>query len=80
MTAKGVRIMEGATFLQEAVMLMGSQLDLTLTDTQQVIEDDVIVINLKPQYVVLLGLEVDKLLVPPGIGIVVTDGCHTQSG
>lgn len=78
-SAEGVAIMEGATFLQKAVMLIGSELDLTLADSQQVIEDDVTVVNLEPQYVVLLGLEVAKLLLPPGVGIVVTDGCSTQS-
>ena len=75
-----VGVMEGATFVQVAVVRMGSWFDRTLADSQQVIEDQVLIVNLQPQYVVLLGLEVGELLPPPGVGIVVTDGCHTQRG
>lgn len=79
-SAEGVGIMEGAAFLQEAVMLMGSLLDLSLADSQQVIEDKVTVVNFEPQNVVLLSLEVGELLLPPGVLVVVANRCFTQSG
>lgn len=77
---KSVGITEGAAFLQEAVMLMGSQLDLSLTDSQQVIENEVTVVNFEPQDVVLLSLEVGELLLPPGVDVVVANGCFPQTG
>lgn len=72
--------MEGAAFLQEAVMLMGPHLDLSLTDSQQVIENDVTVANFEPQNVVLLSLEVGELLLPPGVDVVVANGCFSHTG
>lgn len=72
--------MEDSTFVQEAVVLMGSQLDLSLTDSQQIIKDEVTVMNFKPQYVILLGLEVGKLFFPPGVLVVVANRCFTQRG
>lgn len=77
---KSVGIMEGAAFLQEAVMLMGSRLDLSLTDSQQVIEKDVTVVNFEPQNVILLSLEVEELLLPPGVDVVVANGRFPQTG
>lgn len=77
-SAQGVGVMEGAAFLQEAVVFMGSRFHRSLADSHQVIEEDVTVMNLELQYVTLLTIEVAELLLPPGIGIVVADGCLTQ--
>lgn len=79
-SAEGVGIMKGAAFLQEAVMRMGSLLDQSLAVSQQVIEDKVPVVNFEPQNVVLLSAEVSELLVPPGVDLVITDSCPTQTG
>lgn len=78
--AEGVCIMEASTFIQEAAVLVGSQLQVTLAHAQQVIVEGVVVVNLEPQDVALLGLEVGELLLPPGVDGVMADGCHTQTG
>ncbi|KAF3848439.1 hypothetical protein F7725_014936 [Dissostichus mawsoni] len=49
--------MKGATFFKKAFMLMGSQLNLPLADSKQVIQPDVMVMNLKHHHVILLGVE-----------------------
>lgn len=77
-SAQGVGVMEDATFLQVAVVVMGSQLQLKLADSHQVIEEEVTVMNFKRQYVVLLSIEGGELLLPPGVDFVVTDGCSAQ--
>lgn len=78
-SAEGIGVMKGSSFFQIAVMIMGSWLDLALADSQQVIKEEVTVMNLKPQYVIFLSTEIGKLLLPPGVGIVLTGGCCTQS-
>lgn len=59
---------------------MAPQLDLTLADPQQVIEEQVAVVDLQPQDVVLLSQEVGELLLPPGIHRVPTDRSLPQTG
>lgn len=72
--------MEGAPLRQEAVVLVGSRSDLSLADSQLVIEDQILVINLKPQDVTLLGDEIGELLLPPRVNSVLPDHCFAQSG
>lgn len=74
-----VGIMEGASFLQEAVVVMGSPLDLPLTDSKQIIEEKVAVMYFQPQDVVFLSIEVLELFLPPGIFVIIPNRCFTQS-
>lgn len=78
LSAEGVGVMEGPSFLQVAVVLIASWLQPTLADSQQVIEDEVAVVNLEPQHVVLLSLEVGEVLLPPGVGVVVANRRFAQ--
>ena len=71
--AEGVGVMKGATFFKKAFMLMGSQLNLPLADSKQVIVQDVTVMNLKPHHVILSGVEVSELFLPPGVWVVVAN-------
>lgn len=76
--AECVGIMHGSAFLQETVMLMGSLLDLSLAHSKQVIDQNITVINFQLQDVVLLTLEVDELLLPPRIFVIVANRRFTQ--
>lgn len=70
--------MEGAPFLQEAVVAVGSLPDLPLTDSDQVIKEKIAVVDFQLQGAVFLSVEVLELLLPPGVLVVVTDGRFTQ--
>lgn len=78
--AKGVGVMQSATSLQEAVNIVGSQSHLPRARSDQVVEEDVIVVNFEPQRVALLGHEPGELLRPPGIGVVVANRSAAQGG
>ncbi|TNN27130.1 hypothetical protein EYF80_062728 [Liparis tanakae] len=62
--------MEGASLLQEAVVLVCSLSDLTLAGPQQVIEADVAVVDLQPQHLVHLGRVAGELVLPPRVTVV----------
>lgn len=70
--------MKGATFLKEAVNFVASPSQLSLADSEQVIEEHVAVVELQPQSVTFLGVEVQELLLPPGVLVVVANRCFTQ--
>lgn len=70
--------MEGAPFLQEAVVAVGAILDLPLTHSYQLIEENVAVMDFQLQHVVFLSGEVLELLLPPGVLVVVTHRRFTQ--
>lgn len=70
--------MEGAPFLQEAVVAVGSYLDLPLTDAYQVIKEKVAVVDFQLEEVAFLGAEVLELLLPPRVLFVVANRRFTQ--
>lgn len=77
-STKCIGVVEGSTTRQVAVVSVGSHLDLSLANSQTVIEKEVTVKNLQLQNVVLLGLEISKLLLPPGVFVVADNRRFTQ--
>ena len=74
---QGVGVGEGA-FLQIAVVGVSSHSDGPLAGPQEVVEENVVVMDRQLQHVVGHGLGVPELLVPPGVGVVVSDRCFAQ--
>lgn len=74
-----VTVMKGPAFLQETVVAVRTHFDLPLTDAEQIVYDQVLVEDLEPQHVILLGFEVRELFLPPGIGVVFPD-CGLAQG
>lgn len=78
-SAKNVRVVKGATFLEVAVNVVASRHQLSLADPDQVIQEKVAVVELQLQSVTFLGVPVHELLLPPGVFVVVANSCFTQS-
>lgn len=79
LSAKDERVVKGATFLQVAVNVESSFLQLSLADPEQVIHEDVAVEELQLQSVAFVSVEVHELLLPPGVFVVVANSCFTQT-
>lgn len=79
LSAKGVRVVKGATFLQVAVNVEASPPQLSLADPEQVIHEDVAVKELQLQSVAFQSVEVPELLLPPGVFVVVANSRFTQN-
>lgn len=78
--ANSVEVMKRATFLQEAVDLIGSWSQFPGACSDQVVKQDVIVVNFQLQNVTFLGMEPAELLIPPGILVIPANRSLPQRG
>lgn len=77
--AECVGVVEAATFIQGALVVVGSPHELSLAKAQLIIKDEVAVKDFHPQDVVLLSSQGSELLLPPGVDLVVEDSRLTQA-
>lgn len=75
---KFVRVVKGATFLEVALNVVASPSQLSLADPEQIIQQHVAVEDLQLQSVTFLSVEVQELLLPPGVFVVVANSRFTQ--
>lgn len=79
LSAKSVRVVKGATFLEVAVNVVASQFQLSQADSEQVIQEHIAVKELQLQRITFLSVEKQELLLPPGVFVVVANSCFTQN-
>lgn len=72
--------MESASFLQEAVDIIGSENHLPRACSDQVVKEKVTVMDFELQSITLLGKEPGELLLPPGILVVIANSRFPQEG